>query len=382
MRSGTSVCVLTSVHNTFDTRIFHKEAVTLVEAGYDVTLFTPHDSNDFVDGVEINGYPIPENRLERVGLTARMCRDALRGAYDVYHFHDPELLPTGLILEIATSGSVVYDVHEDYRRAMLDREWIPSRLRRAASLSLRGIELVCSTPFSGIVVAADDIRPRFWNNNNVVTVTNYPPRAWAEETPDPTVPTGDHELVYVGKLSRRRGILTLIEAVDHIPEEYDLTLLLGGFYANDSVEREIRRLARDSGRVELLGWLPELSDVIEVFRNSTVGMMCFKPVENMRDGAYRSNKLFQYMGAALPIVVSDVGDWSDLVTDIDCGVPADPKNPKDIAGTVTDLLDSPKRLRQLGRNGRRAVLERYNWETESERLLDLYDDLTDASQSR
>jgi len=43
---GRKVCILTTVHPAFDTRIFHKQAKTLVRAGYDVTLIAQHDKNE------------------------------------------------------------------------------------------------------------------------------------------------------------------------------------------------------------------------------------------------------------------------------------------------------------------------------------------------
>ena len=57
------VCILTSVHPAFDTRIFHKEAKTLARAGYDVTLIAQHDKNETIDGIKIVALPKPKNRI-------------------------------------------------------------------------------------------------------------------------------------------------------------------------------------------------------------------------------------------------------------------------------------------------------------------------------
>ncbi|TEU17385.1 MAG: hypothetical protein E3J21_08470 [Anaerolineales bacterium] len=111
--SSGKVCVMTSVHPPFDPRIFHKEAQTLVQAGYEVVLIAPHDKeSENVDGVHIIGLPRYKRRFYRPLNWWRILRVALRQKADVYHFHDPELLPIGLWLQWWTGKPVVYDVHE------------------------------------------------------------------------------------------------------------------------------------------------------------------------------------------------------------------------------------------------------------------------------
>ena len=83
------ICILTSVHHPFDTRIFHKEAKSLVKAGYDVTLVAQHDKDETVDGIRIVSLPKPKNRLERMTITVCLAyRKALKIDADIYHFHD------------------------------------------------------------------------------------------------------------------------------------------------------------------------------------------------------------------------------------------------------------------------------------------------------
>ncbi|RPJ36239.1 MAG: glycosyltransferase family 1 protein, partial [Planctomycetaceae bacterium] len=87
------VCVLTSVHMPFDGRIFHKEARSLVKAGYDVTLIARHTKEEVGGGVRVLPLPAPKNRIERVAkVMRRLHRLAVQENADVYHFHDPELM--------------------------------------------------------------------------------------------------------------------------------------------------------------------------------------------------------------------------------------------------------------------------------------------------
>ena len=93
-KAKADVCILTTVHPPFDTRIFHKEAKTLVHAGYKVSIVAQHAKSEIANGVRIIALPKPRNRLTRIfGLTWRAFRLALRQRADIFHFHDPELLP-------------------------------------------------------------------------------------------------------------------------------------------------------------------------------------------------------------------------------------------------------------------------------------------------
>src|SRR5215510_360102 len=134
------VCVLTSAHAPFDMRIFQKEAITLAETGYEVHLVVPSREDGVVQGVRIHGVA-PDN-----GRRSRMTRTALdvyrRGkslGADIYHFHDPELIPFGVLLKLR-GRRVIYDAHEDLPRDIQDKPWISPWLRRPVALMAGGFE--------------------------------------------------------------------------------------------------------------------------------------------------------------------------------------------------------------------------------------------------
>ena len=79
------------------------------------------------------------------------------------------------------------------------------------------------------------------------------------------------------------------------------------------------------------------------------------------------------MAAGLPVIASDFPLWRKIVEDNDCGICVDPTNIQAVRVACAKLLSNPEKGQQLGRNGRKAVLEKYNWVNEEKKLLALYE---------
>ncbi len=367
------VCILTTVHPPFDTRIFHKQAKTLVEAGYDVTLIAQHERDEVVDGVRIIALPRPRNRFQRIfGLTWRVFRMALRQQADVYHFHDPELLPAGVLLRLFTGKKVIYDVHEDYPRSIRTKLWLPSSLRGLIAVTFGGFERLLARSVDRVITATDEISRRFSERKTVV-VKNYPILTSLKSlSSDPRLSQclnqNDFTLIYVGVLTEIRGIYELVKALEFIDEKYKVRLkLLGKFTDQDFPERV--RFLTGFAKVDFLGWVP-YEEVYQHLREADVGFVLFHPVSNH----IRSmpNKLFEYMAAGLPIIASNFPLWKEIVEGNECGLTVNPLNPKGIAEAIEYFLEHREERREMGVNGQRAVRDKYNWEGEASKLLASY----------
>jgi len=165
------VCHLTTAHDPFDDRIFHKECKSLANAGYDVTLIAQHDKDDFVDGIKVLALKIAKSRIHRfLGLNLSLLYKAILQKADIYHFHDPELLIAGTLIKIFTFKKVIYDTHEDYGNKILSKDWINRNLRVPTSYIVNFIEKVSCLFFDHIFTADSFTKLKFKSHKTIFIV--------------------------------------------------------------------------------------------------------------------------------------------------------------------------------------------------------------------
>jgi glycosyltransferase involved in cell wall biosynthesis len=83
-------------------------------------------------------------------------------------------------------------------------------------------------------------------------------------------------------------------------------------------------------------------------------------------------KLFEYMAAGLPVLTSDFEDWKEIIEENKCGYCVDPFDRKMQMEKVEFILNNPLIAEQMGRNGRNAIKEKFNWSAEAQKLIKVY----------
>lgn len=366
MLNNKKVVHLSSVHPCFDIRIFIKECRTLAQAGYEVIFIVPYDKDEVVDGIKIKSVSNPKNRRERMFKTVfDIYKSALKEDADLYHFHDPELIPAGIMLRLR-GKKVVYDAHEDLPRQILTKPWINPFLRRVVSVFASIVENIGVCFFNGVLTVTSTIAERFPKNKTVV-VHNYP--ILGELAAVDAVPYSKRSpiVVYVGGITMIRGIKEIVQAVGLIPRQVDVSLVLAG----NITEKDVETVADTADpRVNFIGWQSR-EQVAKLLGRSRIGLVLFHPVPNHVDAL--PNKLFEYMSAGLPVIVSDFPLWRKIIDDIGCGLLVDPMDPKEIADAIQWMLGHPIESEEMGKRGQEAIYERFNWGKEAEKLLSFYD---------
>ncbi len=365
---------MTSVHTAVDIRIFHKECRSLARAGFQVTSIGSHCSDMVIDQVSIKSIKRDQSRLARMTRTVwRVYREAVKQGADVYHFHDPELIPVGLLLR-ARGKQVIYDLHEDYPKDILSKPYLPMWSRWTIAWMIKQLEIASCRHFSALVTVTPSIADRFLTiNKRTVVVHNFPStKDLVLNRPYQPWESRRQSVAYVGGIMTVRSIREMVKAMSLLPESLQATLELAGPHPDGEPTVEELSSQPGWGRVLHHGFIDQ-TGTFEILHHVRAGLVLFHPIPNHMEAM--PQKIFEYMGAGLPVIASDFPLWRRIIGDAGCGIFVDPQDPKAIAQAIEYLLLNPAEAEAMGRRGREAVLKNYNWDVQAEKLVKLYSEL-------
>ena len=369
----TKIVHVTSVHDVrCDTRILTKECTALAMAGYQVSVVAPTAENTHMQGVDVIATRMSRGRLSRmtIGVLVVLWR-AWRLDADVYHFHDPELLPGAMLFQ-CFGKRVVFDMHENLPKAILTKEWIPRWLRRGLSAALRWVErgLLRRIP---VVFAEESYREDYTYVQRYCVVQNMPlvDRLLTINEPKNERPS----IGYVGAVDSNRGCFVTLRALALLKKQGRSVAWYCIGPLTDALRRDMEEFAADHGLedVHVLGWRPA-AEALPIMARCHAGLALLGPCPNY----LRSypTKMFEYMALGLPVIVSDFPLYRDVVERQACGLCVDPLDCEAAAAAIARILDDPESAARMGEAGRRATTVQYNWSEESRKLVAFYQTLS------
>jgi glycosyltransferase involved in cell wall biosynthesis len=357
---------LTSAHPRYDIRIFLKMCQSLANADYNVNLVVA-DGNGFEvkNNVKIYDVGKPLKRLERMFKSSMMVyKRALQLNGDIYHLHDPELLPYAYLLKLK-GKKVIFDSHEDTPRQILSKPYLNKNLLIIISFIYELLEKFICSRLNCVVTATPYIRGIFSKYNpNSIDINNYPILGELESSDEITK---KNQVCYVGGIKPIRGIYKLVETMNYVKN--DVKLCLAGDFV-DGVNLEKLSKFGNLEKIEFKGFLNR-TQVQKLLNESLAGIVTFLPASNHINA--QPNKMFEYMSVSLPVIASDFPLWKEIIEYNKCGICVNPQDPKKIAESIDYLFEHQNEAIEMGRNGKNAVYEKYNWNTEVKKLLNLYE---------
>lgn len=364
------VCHVTSVHPPKDGRIFAKECVSLAKAGYEVYL-VEQGNDEICQNVRIIGCgKRPNNRFQRIfNFSRKVVRKALDVDADIYHLHDPELLPYVLKLK-ADGKKVIFDSHEFYALQIQTKEYLPKFIRSLISWTYIKFEDFILKRIDAAII------PCGLNGKNIFEgrvkrneyIDNYPLLSEFYDKYDENVQKKGY-VCYVGALTYERGIYHLAKAASIA----DVPLVLAGAYSSEKFSKMVRSLSEYS-HVTYRGYVNK-NEVVKIDEKAIAGMCTLLDYGQYHKCENLSTKVLEYMALGLPVILYDSIYTRKIMKEYKFGICVQPDNLKEIATAINYIKNNPYEATKMGQEGRKAIRERFNWETQAKKLLTLYNEL-------
>ena len=269
-------------------------------------------------------------------------------------------------------------MHENYADTILFKTWISHFLRKPIALVFNRIEKILAGRVSAIITVTEPMKQRFSDCQMLcISVHNFPSleiTTRAKESKEFDSENDQYSIIYTGRMSKERGFETILDALDLVVKQNaKVTCVIlaeaGNFAWLDEEYNSLMKRLIKGDNLQILGRVPHN----EVFRYVGASSMGWKPGFYYQESI--STKTLEYMACAKPVVASDLSLTADILREAKCGILVNPYDAKAHASAILYLLDHPEEAQEMGRNGQRAVLEKYNWENESKKLLALYSKL-------
>ena len=370
-------------HYAADARLFHLECAVLEKAGYQVELVARstegtqlNSSVNFHAVGALDRHSWRWQLFDRFRRSHRAYRIARRSKASLFHVHSPEFIRWGIRLGRNLHRKVVFDCREDYEGWALWRPGIPDFLRESLAVLIgRQLEWAARN-CDALIVADQATADRFQEHATRTLLLHNFPRLDLFPYKGPQGEEKIFDVVFHGIMPRRfmelcLGIDDVLSQQGHkirwrlIPKEaspdIDMTWLR---------DELLRRNARQ--RFFIDGQIPHDRIADEVSKGK-IGIILLPNVQKYQKNIPR--KLFEFMALGMPVVLGDLPPTRPFVSHERNALLVPPEDCRAYAAAISRLLDDPTLCRMMGAEGRRLVENEYNWESESQKLLNLYSEL-------
>lgn len=360
-------------------RIFEKECKSLAKGGFEVTLigFGDAPKTETIDGVHcITLYCPIKNNLELLRKRNKLIIEAaLQVDAQIYHLHEPELLPVGKKLK-KKGKIVIFDSHEFYGWQLHDNIHkikiiktpafimkvvgnLYMRYEKRVCMKLDAVIQVCT--MNGIDYFANRCRRTLFIRN-LPSLSDYTRKE----------PVGFDEGIYIamiGGITKERGITQLVKATHRAEGK----LLLAGAFSPKTYEAELQAMPEYTC-VDYQGFLDK-NGMVALLEQANIGASTLLNVGQYAQIDTFPTKVYDYMSMELPVVISNTEFAKRMNGLYHFAICVDPDSPDDIAKAFSWLKTHPTEAIEMGKNGRKAIENKFNWEKESEKLINFYKNL-------
>ena len=379
-----------------DVRV-ENEISALISSGHQVDVITESRSKNFdlfcvYKSANVYTFHLP-NIIYKLGALSlsipsynrfwerKINKHLLQHQYDVLHVHDLPL--TGVAIRLAKKHQLklVSDFHENRPEIMKMYKHVnsfPGSLLISTNKWLKFQEK-CVSQLENLVLVTNEAKDYYEQYYSVKkgvikVVPNYVNTDLLMNLNSINIPDhleGKFCLLYIGDTGKRRGTDTIIQCADLLKDYSDIHfVIMGTSKEQNELAQEIKMLSL--ANVELTGFIP-FEKSMPYFKAANIGLCPIK--RNIHHDTTYANKIFQYMAAGLPILVSDCPSQANVVSENDCGIIHESENAEEMAQGVLHLFKKKDEYEQLSKNATEAIKKKYNIPEMAKAINQLYESI-------
>ncbi len=360
------ICLSVTSDVATDQRV-NKIAQTLKGMGAEVTVIGRKKMNSLpfrTDGITIKLFNLPFSKgpMFYASYNIRAFLYLLGNRFDILVANDLDTLPANFAASRIKRKRLVYDSHEYFTEVpeLVGRKWTKKIWETIEQLLLPRILYA--------ITVSDSIARSYYKKYGIrmVTVRNVPLCETEEDAHDYSPDIKGKLIIYQGSLNMGRGLELVIRSMRHVPSA---TFLIAG---DGDIAGKLKELTEELGltdRIRFTGRIP-FGELSSYTRRADLGISL---EENLGLNYYYAlpNKLFDYIKANVPVLVSDFPEMGALVKKYGIGLTTLSRDPEEVAGLINLMLTDKIKIK-LWKNNLREAAKELCWEKESEKLIGLY----------
>ncbi|MBO6793741.1 MAG: glycosyltransferase family 4 protein [Balneolaceae bacterium] len=178
-----------------------------------------------------------------------------------------------------------------------------------------------------------------------------------------------NRIIFFGRLSKEKGVETLLDAATLIPESINELVFIGRGELASKVDAAHQE-GPLTGKIQRLDWLSISELIIEIQRSTLAVLPSFE--ESF------GNAIVEAMACGVPVISTNAGSIPEIVDANQNGILVNPGDPKALSEQIKLLIQDPEKRALLAKNGRQKVIENYSWKATAEKYAQIYSDLLDG----
>ncbi len=301
-----------------------------------------------------------------------------REKFDALHVHDLPLSIVGAEMKEKYGMPFIIDLHENWPGLLSissHTRTIPGRLLCNID-QWKSYEKKYLLPADRVIVVVDEAAERLMKLSvpeknlvvvsNTVNISGFPePQIREKRSSEKKI------LIYEGGLTYHRGVqyvLQALSAIRHLSDRIEFRIVGAGNYLEEL--KSLSGRLRLNDMVRFLGWQPQKNVYEEIGK---ADLAVIPHIKSAHTDSTIPHKLFHYMYAGLPILVSNCEPLGRIIKETSTGYVYQFDDVDELAGKIESILITGSSLRP--ENGKEWVVRKYNWEVDKKKLISAYKEL-------